>query len=257
MMRISSLAMAFVAAVLWTHPGQASAQQAPPVGAGNPPPTRPPVTRVPRVRPAEPRLPLDRPTLIDDGSAVVSLYKSTLEFVRCRERSHPRLLAALLEKPVASHAEASAVDRLLRLTSGCPGGRLEVSARMLRGAAAETILENFAVPAPDRATQINSAQVADFATAMPAVDRVRDRNSEDILRFVECQVVLAPGLARNLVSAVPGSNEADNAATQLIAATSRCGVIEARGRPSQIAYRSFLAEAVYHWTRASASGQFS
>jgi hypothetical protein len=92
---------------------------------------------------------------------------------------------------------------------------------------------------------------------MPAVDRVRDRNSEDILRFVECQVVLAPGLARNLVSAVPGSNEADNAATQLIAATSRCGVIEARGRPSQIAYRSFLAEAVYHWTRASASGQFS
>jgi hypothetical protein len=200
---------------------------------------------------------IERPTLIEDGMAVVSLYKSTLQFARCIERSRPRLLAALLEKPVSSHAEALAVERLLRLTSGCPGGKLQVSARMLRGAAAESILENFEVAAPDRATQINSAQVADFMAAMPSVDRMRDRNSEEVQKFVECQVLLAPGLARNLVIAVPGSREASDAATQLIAATGRCGTIETHGSPLQIAYRTYLAEALYHWTRASASSRYS
>jgi hypothetical protein len=255
MMRIFSLALAFVAGASWILPAPVSAQQTPPPGATKPPPMRPPM-RIPRML-LEPRQALDRPTLLEDGTVVVARYKSALELTRCMGRAHPRRHAAQQEKPVSSHAEDLAVDRLLRLTSGCPGGRLVVSARLLRGAAAESILENFAVPAPDRATQINTARVADFTTAMPAVNRTRDRNSEAVQGFVECQVVLAPGLARNLVSAVPGSKAADEAATRLIAATTPCGAIEAQGDPSQIAYRSFLAEAVYHWTRAGASGQFS
>ena len=255
-MRNPPLAQALFAAMLCVLPGPALAQKAPPARSSNPPPIRPPI-RVPRVMPVRPGLLLNRPPLIDDGTAAVTLYKSTLEFAHCMGRSHPRLLAALLEKPVSSHAEELAVDRLLRRTSGCPGGRLEVSARLLRGAAAESILDNFAVPAPDRATQVNSAQVADFTTAMPSVDRTRDRNSGNVQRFIECQVLLAPGLARNFISTEPGSSKAEEAATQLVAATTRCGNIEAQAGPSQIAYRSFLAEGLYHWTRANASGQFS
>lgn len=92
---------------------------------------------------------------------------------------------------------------------------------------------------------------------MPSVDRARDRNSADVQRFIECQIVLAPGLARKLTSAVPGSSEADASAAQLISATTPCGKIEVEEGPLQIAYRSFLAEALYHWTRATASSSFS
>jgi hypothetical protein len=123
------------------------------------------------------------------------------------QHTRPERLATLLEKPISSRAEELAADRLLRFSGACPGGRLSVSPRMLRGAAAEVILENFAAPAPDRVTHINTAQVSDFAAASPPVDQVRDRFSQDVQTFVECQVVLAPGLARKLITAErPGAD---------------------------------------------------
>lgn len=241
---------------LWSQPEPAIGQT--PTSAAQPgaqPSPRPPLIRQPLyVPPADPRGLTDRPSVLDGGiDDAVSLYESTLELARCLQRSRPQRLAALLKKPVSSRAEELAVDRLLRFSGSCPGGRLRISARMLRGAAAEAILENFATPAPDRVKHLNSAQISDFASALPPVDRIRDRTSAEVQKVVECQVVLAPGLARKLITAAPGSHKADNAAEELIAATSRCGVLRPRAGRLQIAYRSYLAEALYHWTRATAS----
>lgn len=200
----------------------------------------------------------DRPGPLTGGTdGAATLYQSTLDFARCMQHTRPERLATLLEKPISSRAEELAADRLLRFSGACPGGRLSVSPRMLRGAAAEVILENFAAPAPDRVTHINTAQVSDFAAASPPVDQVRDRFSQDVQTFVECQVVLAPGLARKLITTAPGTTGADEAAKELIAATGRCGSFHTQRGPVQIAYRSYLAEALYHWTRATASNRLS
>lgn len=257
-MRNGLRALALFALTLsWSSPGATAQPQSSQPGA--PPPSRPPIIRQPLHVPlSDPRARADRPGMLDGGmEGVASLYEDTLEFARCMQRLRPQRLATLLEKPLSSRAEELAADRLLRFSGSCPGGRLQISARMLRGAAAEAILENFAAAAPDRATHINTAQVSDFAAASPPVDRVRDRTSQDVQTFVECQVVLAPGLARKLITARPGSPEADDAAQELIAATGLCGSFHTQGGPAQIAYRSYLAEALYHWTRATASHRLS
>jgi hypothetical protein len=174
----------------------------------------------------------DRPGVLAGGSqGAASLYERTLELARCMRRSHPQRLAALLEKPVSSRAEDLAADRLLRFSGSCPGGNLRISSRMLRGAAAEAILENFAAQVPDRVTHINSAQVSDFAAAVPPVDEVRDRTSQDVRTFVGCQIVLAPGLARDLIAADPGSAKADEAAKELISSTTVCGSFRTQSGP--------------------------
>jgi hypothetical protein len=253
---LRTAALFAIALCLQSAPGVA---QTPSTQQGAPPPSRPPITVHPlNVPPAAPTGLADRPGMFDGGDGdVVSLYESALEFARCMQRSRPQRLATLLEKPLSSRAEELAVDRLLRFSGTCPGGRLQISARMLRGAAAEAILENFAAAAPDRVTHINTAQVSDFVAASPPVDRVRDHTSQDVQTFVECQIVLAPGLARKLITAAPGTNEADNAAEELIAATKLCGSFHTQGGPVQLAYRSYLAEALYHWTRATASHRLS
>ena len=139
-----ALALFAVALCLQSAPvfAQARARAPPPIA----PPARSQCTqRLIYVPPGSRPGLADRPGPLTGGTdGAATLYQSTLDFARCMQHTRPERLATLLEKPISSRAEELAADRLLPLSGACPGGRLSVSPRMLRGAAAEVILEDFA-----------------------------------------------------------------------------------------------------------------
>lgn len=189
--------------------------------------------------------------------AATEVYAQTVKFARCVERTHPEKLQRLLEKAISSRAESFAAQAMLHREHECLAPDSPVGPRLLRGAAAEAMLENLATPDPDVARVANTDRVKKFHLAMPKVDGVRDTTSADVQKVIECQVVLAPGLSRKLVDAVPGSLESDRLRHRIAEATGRCGEIVAVGLTYEIVYRTYLAEALYHWTRVGIGNRFS
>jgi hypothetical protein len=192
-----------------------------------------------------------RTVLPRDPPPLTQVYAQALDIARCVQRTHPEVLRELLDKAVSSRAERLAAERVLRSGRTCPVPipDLSVPTRLLRGAAAEAFLGTIATPEPDVAKVANSTRVADFYKAMPKVDRVRDTTSGDVQTIVECQIILAPGLARKLIESVPGSAESDRLRQHVGDVTTACGTVVTADKRYELIYRTYLAEALYHWTR--------
>jgi hypothetical protein len=184
---------------------------------------------------------------------LTEVYGQALDIARCVARSHPELLSELLNKTVSSRAEQLAAEKVLRSGRTCPVAipDLLVPTRLLRGAAAEAVLGTIATPEPDVAKVANSSRVADFYKAMPKVDRVRDTTSDDVQKIVECQIILAPGLVRKLIESTPGSTQSDSLRQRVGDVTTACGAIVTADKRYELLYRTYLAEALYHWTRVA------
>jgi hypothetical protein len=195
--------------------------------------------------------------LLKDPDAYTQDYRDALRVVRCVERYHPRQVRQLLKSRISSWTEARSAGDLLSLSGGCGGDDLKVSIRILRGAAAESMLDNLATADPDKATAVSAARARAFDETMPEVDRKWDKESEGIQRLVECQVILAPGLARKLMKTEPGSSAEDRSRTAVAAASPACGTVNVPSDADQLIYRIYLAQAVYAWSLVGSPSRYS
>lgn len=178
-------------------------------------------------------------------------YRDTLQFAECAQRITPARVASLLDKPLGSPAERRAANLLIRFAPGCLGNSVLVSTRLLRGAAAEAVLETFRVVDPDKAREVSSTRMESFFGATPASDGEKDETAVALARLTQCQVLFAPGLARKLLDVEPGSNDEEGFRSQLVEGTPMCGKVEAKSDLAWLIHRSYLAEALYHWTRSA------
>lgn len=195
--------------------------------------------------------------ILKDTEAYTQDYRDALRLVRCVERYHPKQVRRLLKTKISSWAEARSAGDLLSFSGGCGGADLNVSIRILRGAAAEAMLDNLVTADPDRATVVNAARAKAFDEIMPDVDHARDKHSEVIEHLVECEVVLAPGLARKLVATAPGSSAEDRARQAIVSASPACGSVDAPTGAGQLVYRIYLAQALYAWSLVGPPSNYS
>ncbi|WP_305096161.1 hypothetical protein [Croceibacterium aestuarii] len=70
-------------------------------------------------------------------------------------------------------------------------------------------------------------------------------------KHTQCEVLLAPGLARKVVDAAPDSADEEKLREQLAKETEACGEIEVDSKLAGLIHRSYLAETLYHWTRSN------
>ena len=82
-----------------------------------------------------------------------------------------------------------------------------------------------------------------FLASTPEIDGKADDHMQTI---IECQVMIAPGLARALFETAPGSSEAEPAYAELTEATKACGSLEVANAYSGVVYRSYLADDWVH-----------
>ncbi|MXO59576.1 hypothetical protein GRI89_08480 [Altererythrobacter salegens] len=179
----------------------------------------------------------------------LSNYRMAREFADCAERISPGRVAALLNKPLASSAERRAAYSLMRFAPGCLGQSVYVSIPLLRGAVAEAALHDVQIADPKVATQIDSERVRQFSGATPG----NEEGQEEIAafsRFTQCQVLLAPGLVRDLLGEDPASTGEKSLRGKLADATKACGNPIGSDEEAAVVHRSYLAEALYHWTRS-------
>jgi hypothetical protein len=188
---------------------------------------------------------------MEDQVQLSRRYRQTVEFAECAQRIVPTRVASLLEQPLGSPGERRAANTLIRFAPGCLGNSVLVSTRLLRGAAAEALLESYRVGDPDTVKEISSTRMENFLEATPVSDGEKDETSVALTRLTQCQVLLAPGLARKLLDLEPDSAEEAAIRTQLAEGTSVCGQVEAKSDLAWLIHRSYLAEALYHWTRSA------
>ena len=203
------------------------------------------------------RFRLDAMSRLTDPAVHVDRYRQTLEFAQCASRVSPRRVASLLNQPPASPAERRAANSLMRFAPGCLGHSLVISTRLLRGAAAEAALENYRSADPDAAKTIDSARLEKFFAATPDSDKVKDEGALQLARYAQCQVMLAPGLTRKLLEEKPDSREEKTLRDKLVEISAPCGRMVARTDLAGLLHRSYLAEALYHWTRSNGESSLS
>jgi hypothetical protein len=175
-------------------------------------------------------------------------YQDALRIVRCVKQYHPRQIRRFLKTKISSWAESRAAGELLSFSGGCNSDDLDLSIRILRGAAAEAMLDNLSTADPDRASVISAGRAKAFAETMPDVDRANDKDSEGLQHLVACQVVLAPGLARKMIGTAAGSSSEDRFRQAIISASPACGTVNVPTEAGQLIYRIYLAQAVYAWS---------
>lgn len=230
-----------------------------PVRSGSTPaPTPPPPPIMPRIPYGTWRGPIERRLpILKDAQAYTQDYQDALRVARCVQRYHPRQMRQFLKTKISSWTEARAAGDVLVFAGGCGGDDLSVSIRILRGAAAEAMLDNLATADPDRSTVVSAGRAKAFDETMPEVDRARDKDSEGIQQLVECQVMLAPGLARKLIRTTPGSNEEDRSRTAIVSASPACGSVDVPSTAGQLVYRIYLAQALYAWSLVGPPSRYS
>jgi hypothetical protein len=236
----------------------AAAQQTPTPSPAPAPP--PPQIVVPRPWPNDEinrRWQFDAAQKLHDQADLSKRYRQSVSFAECAQRVSPSRLANLLEQPLASPGERRAANTLIRFAPGCLGNSVLVSTRLLRGAAAEAALEGFRLADPDQATTINSARMDDFLEATPALEREKDETAVALTKLTQCQVLFAPGLARKVLDAEPDTEEETDIRARLAEGTTMCGRVDARSHFAWLIHRSYLAEALYHWTRSGGSSSRS
>jgi hypothetical protein len=214
----------------------------------HPPP--PPPGHVPFRMPVDPRRLQVRPdwSALEQLQTVNSDYQDALRIVRCVKQYRPRQIRRFLKTKISSWAESRAAGELLSFSGGCNSDDLDISIRILRGAAAEAMLDNLATADPDRASVISAGRAKAFDELMPDVDRARDKLSEGLQHLVECQVVLAPGLARKMIRTAPGSSDEDRMRQAIESASPACGTVNVPTVAGQLIYRIYLAQALYAWS---------
>lgn len=183
-------------------------------------------------------------------------YRIARRFADCAQRVSPRRVAALLEKPVASPAERRAANSLMRFAPGCLAQPIVISISMLRGAAAEAVLAGFRNADPQVSTTVESSRLAEFFAAAPDLAG-GDDGAARIVRFTQCQVVFAPGLVRSVLAEEPDSAAEKKLRVRLSEATALCGSTDLGAQEAALIHRSYLAEALYHWTRSGGEGAHS
>ena len=141
--------------------------------------------------------------------------------------------------------------------NGCGGEGIATTVPILRGAAAEAMLDNLATADPDKATVVNAGRAAAFEQTMPKVDTRWDKQSAAVQHLVECQVILAPGLARKLMQTEPGSAAEDRSRAAIVSASQACGGVNVPSDAGQLIYRIYLAQAVYAWSLVGSPSRYS
>jgi hypothetical protein len=192
----------------------------------------------------------DAQRMIGDQANLLDRYRSTVTFAECAQRVSPTRVASLLEKPLDSPEERRAANSLIRFAPGCLGNSVMVSTRLLRGAAAEAALEGYRLGDPDTAKEISSTRMENFLGATPGTGKEKDKTALALTRLTQCQVMFAPGLSRKLLDTPPESKDEDAIRSRLVEGTAMCGQVEATNDLSWLIHRSYLAEALYHWTRS-------
>ena len=230
-------------------------QPANPAPTPTPAPMPPPMFERPRMTDeTSRRWQFDAARKMEDQVNFARRYRQTVQFAECAQRIVPTRLASLLEQPLGSPGERRAANTLIRFAPGCLGNSVLVSTRLLRGAAAEAVLESYRSGDPDKVKEISSTRMENFLEATPT-DEEKDETSVALTRLTQCQVLFAPGLARKLLDLEPDSAEEGSARSQLVEGTAMCGQVEAKSDLAWLIHRSYLAEALYHWTRSA--GGFS
>src|SRR5690606_18457206 len=184
-------------------------------------------------------------------------YRRTVTFAECAQRVSPTRVASLLEQPLATPEERRAANSLIRFAPGCLGNSVLVSTRFLRGAAAEAVLEGYRSGDPDTAREINSTRMENFLEATPGTGREKDKTAIALTRLTQCQVMFAPGLARKLLHVRPDSEDEGALRKKLAEGTAMCGQVETKSELAWLIHRSYLAEALYHWTRSAGASKRS
>ncbi|ANU08098.1 hypothetical protein [Paraurantiacibacter namhicola] len=254
-MRAGRASFAAIAAVLMGMAGPALAQSSGGTPTPTPAPMPPPLPAPPTTfQDFEQRNSLDASRMLTGGSGYREQYTKSLGFTDCVQRVTPKRLERFLRQPIGSSAERRAASALLRSAPGCSSRSFVVSVRFLRGAASETILQNYASPDIDRAGTLDSERIERFMAYNPAISDRNDPDVRALARYTQCQVMVAPGLARKLILADHGSDEEKALREQIASVTGMCGTMEAKNDLAAVTYRSYLAEALYHWTR---SGEFA
>jgi hypothetical protein len=255
-----NLASGFAAAALLTGGfAPLSAQSGPPPGPA-PAPTPAPAPQMvsPRGLPQgelDSRWQFDAAQKLGEQANLFNRYRQAVTFAECAQRVTPSRVANLLAQPIASASERRAANSLMRFAPGCLGDSVLLSTRLLRGAVAEAVLEDYKLAEPDRAREINSTRMNDFLEATPAAEREKDETAKALAKLTQCQVMLAPGLARKLLDVAPETRAEVDLRGELAEGTALCGRVEAQSEIAWLVHRSYLAEALYHWTRSGGSAK--
>jgi hypothetical protein len=235
--------------------GEARAQNAPPP-TPTPMPIPPPIIeRPPQTDELSRRWQFDARRMMEEQANLANRYRQTVEFAECAQRITPTRLATLLNQPLGTSQERRAADVLIRFAPGCLGNTMLVSTRLLRGAAAEAVLESYRSSDPDTAKEISSTRMENFLEATPGTGNEKDKTAVALTKMTQCQVLFAPGLARKLMDTKPDSDDEAALRGQLVEGTPMCGQVDAKNDFAWLIHRSYLAEALYHWTRSA--GGFS
>lgn len=100
-----------------------------------------------------------------DPKSAGNLYSRAISLTRCIGKKHPEKLAGLLDQPLSGQGEKLAAQDIGRTARMCSDGRVEMSMRVLRGAAAEALLGGMAAP-----EKMEDAQVKAYYAAMPQAE---------------------------------------------------------------------------------------
>lgn len=200
---------------------------------------------------------LDATRLLVEGQNYGDRYRKTIDFATCVHRTSPERLQRFLQQPVGSASERRSARSLLRFAPGCSSRGFVASVRFLRGASSEVILGNLGAQDPEQAKTVQSDRAERFFANIPDSSGEKDAGARALAAFTQCQVLLAPGLARRVIEAKPDSADETRLRRQLLEVTPSCGSIKISGPLAGVTYRSYLAEALYHWTRSAAQGSLS
>jgi hypothetical protein len=179
--------------------------------------------------------------LTEEASAYVE-YGRARDFTDCVARTGERRLVNLLASQPGSSDETREGRRLFSRFRSCQDNPEAFSMRLLRGASAESLLAESPLPLPR-----STIQFAEFTEMTPDADDAPEGANAFYQRLAECQVAVAPGVARALLANEVNYGELEASYSQLVAATAPCGgeSLEADATTALV-QRSFIAEAAFH-----------
>lgn len=235
----------------------AASQQTSP--AQTPPSTRPAPPQIPPPMPNPAmqhgellrRWQYDATMKLREQADLFKTYRKAISFAECAQRVAPSRIADLLGQPLASSGERRATNSLIRFAPGCLGNSVVLSTRLLRGAVAEAVLENYRLADTATAREIQSDRMEAFLEATPGASAMTDETVLALTKMTQCQVLFAPGLARKVLDTMPESDAESESLEKLTDGARLCGRIEGKNHLATLVHRSYLAEALYHWTRSS------
>lgn len=252
--RFSAFAVLSVSVLVLCAPVAVAQTTPAPAPAPAPPPPSPP-SSLPDTRPIRPDTLAFDLFMRRDSRREGNAYRTAISFARCAIRLRARRLGDLLAEQPGSREEARIVRALSRTHKTCAIGSAYVPVALFRGALAELLVLRDTGPGTlPVARTLDAERYRTFNRSVPLASVKLGEPMLLLQRAAQCHAVLAPGLARDILSTKFGSKAEGAGFRTLYSTIPACAGPVWPQRISVPLQRAVLAESLYHWLQTSPQG---